>query len=183
MTRVLRSTRREVTRLRKVDETLAVLMSRVAPSPVYDTPVELEVVTRDPRTGQLSGPLYSFTIAMDAAVTVTSANALSGYINVRMGPMGDVEICVSYCGLSDVTQVIAPTVRPVYGDVIAVPAHFREFHSCGASGANTKLVIYSGADVGEKYALKVGEVNRDQVAGLHAALQGKSDCLVRRKGP
>jgi hypothetical protein len=37
--------------------------------------------------------------------------------------------------------------------------------------------------VGEKYALKVGEVNRDQVAGLIAALSGKSGCLVRRKVP
>jgi GTPase Era involved in 16S rRNA processing len=184
MTRVLRNTRREVTRLRKVDETLAVLMSRVAPSPVYDTPVELEVVTQDPRTGQLGGPLYSFTIAMDAAVTVKSGtDAFSGYTNVRMGPMGYVEMCVSYNSLNDVTQVIAPTVRPVYGDVIAVPAHFYQFHCSGASGANTKLVIYAGADVGEKYALKVGEVNRDQVSGLHAALQGKSGCLVRRKGP
>jgi hypothetical protein len=181
MTRVLRSTRREVTRLRKVDETLAVLMSRVAPSPVYDTPVELEVVTQDPRTGQLGcSPLYSFTIAMDAAATVRSADALPYYTQMRNGPMGDVEICVS--GLRDITQVIAPTVRPVYGDVIAVPAYFHEFHGCGASGTNTKLVIYSGADVGEKYALKVGEVNRDQVAGLIDALSGKSNCLVRRKG-
>jgi hypothetical protein len=81
------------------------------------------------------------------------------------------------------SRPLAPTVRPVYGDVIAVPAHFHEFHSGGASGANTKLVIYAGADVGEKYALKVGEVNRDQVAGLIDALSGKSDCLVRRKGP
>jgi hypothetical protein len=45
------------------------------------------------------------------------------------------------------------------------------------------MVIYAGADVGEKYALKVGEVNRDQVAGLIDALRGKSDCLVRPKGP
>jgi hypothetical protein len=161
-------------------------MSRVAPSPVYDTPVELEVVTQDPRTGQLSGPLYSFTIAMDAAVTVTGGmNELSGYNSyVRIGPMSDVEISGSY-GLNDVTQVIAPTVRPVYGDVIAVPAHFQNFHSCGASGTNTKLVIYAGTDVGEKYALKVGKVNRDQVAGLIAALSGKSGCLVRlrRKVP
>jgi hypothetical protein len=178
MTRVLRSTRRELMRLRKVDETLAVLMSRVAPSPVYDTPVELEVVTQDPRTGQPSGPLYSFTIAMDAAVTANCGT--SGYTQVRNG---DVEICVSRYKLSDVTQVIAPTVRPVYGDVIAVPAHFCEFHCSGASGANTKLVIYAGTDVGEKYALKVGEVNRDQVAGLIAALSGKSGCLVRRKVP
>ena len=85
--------------------------------------------------------------------------------------------------MGGITQVIAPTVRPVYGDVIAVPAHFGEFYMNGISGTGTKLEIYAGTNVGEKYALKVGKVNRDQVAGLNAALQGKWGCFVRRKGP
>jgi hypothetical protein len=44
------------------------------------------------------------------------------------------------------------------------------------------LVIYAGEEVGEKYALKVGEVNRDQVSALIAALRGNSDrCAWRCK--
>ena len=43
-------------------------------------------------------------------------------------------------------------------------------------------MIYAGSDVGDKYALKVGEVNRDQVAGLITALTGKWGCFVGRKG-
>ena len=199
LTRVLRSTRREVTRLRKVDETLAVLMSRVAPSPVYDTPVELEVVepTKDPRTGQpacdphtglpVSGKqIFSFTIAMDAAVTFGCDFLATSKSKAIKNFGGRVEILLSGTQshhMGGITQVIAPTVRPVYGDVIAVPANFHEFHMSGPSGTGTKLEIYAGTDVGDKYALKVGKVNRDQVAGLHAALQGKWGCFVRRKGP
>jgi hypothetical protein len=85
-------------------------------------------------------------------------------------------------GLNDITQIIAPTVRPVYGDIVVAPACF-SLYPCVTYGAGTKLEIYAGADVGEKYALKVAEVNRDQVAGLIDALSGKSECLVRPKGP
>ena len=46
---------------------------------------------------------------------------------------------------------------------------------------NTKLVIYTGADVGEKYALKVGEVDKKQVAALITLLRGNSGYQWRRK--
>ena len=167
-----------MTRLRKVDETLAVLMSRVAPSPVYDTPIELEVVqrTKDP-------PLYSFTIAMDAAVKFGPC-AWSFYGPVTMGQMSASPTVNIQCGrgLNDITQIIAPTVRPVYGDIVVAPACF-SLYSSGTCGAGGNMVIYAGTDVGEKYALKVGEVNRDQVAGLIDALSGKSGCLVRPVRP
>lgn len=59
----------------------------------------------------------------------------------------------------------------MYGDVVAVPVHFRDSSCSGAHGKNgTKLVIYAGPCVGEQYALKVGEVNRGQVACLIAVL-------------
>jgi hypothetical protein len=183
MTRVLRSTRREVTRLRKVDETLAVLMSRVAPSPVYDTPIEIEVVQRTRDTpSYISSPLYSFTIAMDAAVTF-GPYAWYLYGAVTMGQMSASPTVNIQCGrgLNDITQIIAPTVRPVYGDILVAPACF-SLYPCGTCGTGGNMAIYAGTDVGEKYALKVGEVNRDQVAGLIDALRGKSYCFVRRKG-
>ena len=208
MTRVLRRTRQRAvaaeTRLLEVDTTLASMRSelrmlslRVAPSPVYDTRIELEVVkpmidpstgqpsrlTYDPRTGEpVCGiPVYSFTMTMDAAVT-------AGWPYERRPvstTMGRVEILFGMQShhMNNITQIIAPTVRPVYGDVILVPAHFHAFSCSGAHGECAKLVIYAGSDVGDKYALKVGEANRDQVAGLIAALTGKSGCFVGRKGP
>jgi hypothetical protein len=196
MTRVLRNTRERAVdaerRLRMVDERLAALMSRVsasAPSPVYDTIVECDVIQmmNDPstRTGQrVAGPpIHSFTIRMDNAATFAKYqfNQLK-YGSVSMGPWEKtptVEMRMS--GMQDITQVIAPMVLPAYGDVIAVPAHFSQFSCSGASGTGTKLVIYASDDVGEQYALKVGEVNRDQVRALIAALGGKSDCYWRRK--
>jgi hypothetical protein len=192
MTRVLRSTRNRAVAaeaaLQKVDKTLAVLMSRVAPSPVYDSPVELEVVqhTQDPRTAHqtvVSSPLYSFTIAMDAAV-MFGPYAWSVYGPATMGQMSASPRVDIHCGrgLNDITQIIAPTVRPVYGDIIVVPAQF-SLYSGGTGGAGGMLVIYAGTDVGEKYALKVGEVKRDQVAGLITVLSGKSGCNVRHKVP
>ena len=204
MTRVLRSTRQRAvaaeTRLLDVEIALASMRSelrmlslRVAPSPVYDTRIELEVVkpmidpstgrlTCDPRTGAPVGgiPVYSFTMTMDAAVT-------AGWPYERRPvstKMGRVEILFGMQShhMNNITQIIAPTVRPVYGDVILVPAHFHGFGCNGAHGECAKLVIYAGSDVGDKYALKVGEVNRYQVAGLIAALTGKSGCFVGRKG-
>ena len=204
MTRVLRSTRQRAvaaeTRLLEVDTTLASMRSelrmlslRVAPSPVYDTRIELEVVKPmiDPSTGQLTYdrrtrepvggiPVYSFTMTMDAAVT-------AGWQYERRPvstTMGRVEILFGMQShdMNNITQIIAPTVRPVYGDVVLVPAHFHVFGCNGAHGECAKLVIYAGSDVGDKYALKVGEVNRDQVAGLIAALTGKWGCFVGRKG-
>jgi hypothetical protein len=190
MTRVLRNTRHRAieaeTRLRMVDERLAVLTSRVTSSaPVYDEIVEVEVSQRtDPRTGfMVAGSPVSFTVMMDKAVTFRKCGLSGG--SMRMGPLvtpPTIEMKVEYgYPMSDITQVIAPMVRPVYGDVIAVPAHFQGFTSCGASGTDTNLVIYAGNDVGGKYAHKVGEVKRGQVAALIAALRGKSDCNWRRK--
>ncbi len=103
---------------------------------------------------------------------------------MRTGPLQTIEMELGNgrCHtMQDVTQVIAPTVRPVYGDVIAAPAHFNNFLPCGAGGTNTKLVIYTGADVGEKYALKVGEVDKKQVAALITLLRGNSGYQWRRK--
>ena len=120
---------------------------------------------------------------MDAAVKFGPC-AWSFYGPVTMGQMSASPTVNIQCGrgLNDITQIIAPTVRPVYGDIVVSPACFSLYPSC-TSGIGGNMVIYAGADVGEKYALKVGEVNRDQVAGLIDALRGKSDCLVRPKGP
>ncbi len=122
---------------------------------------------------------------MDKAVTFAKQFYSRSFGLMRMHPLPTIEMELLnwQCRMQDVTQVIAPTVRPVYGDVIAVPAHFNHFQPNGAGGTNTKLVIYAGTDVGEKYALKVGEVDKKQVAALITFLSGKmtDNCHWRRK--
>jgi hypothetical protein len=198
MSRVLRNTRiraiaAEAERekadrnLRDVYERLAVLTARVAPSPVYDEIVEFEVSIQqknDPRTGQVvfGSPVHSFTVMMDKAVTfVKNYWYPQSFGLMRMHPLPTIEMELFnwQCRMQNVTQVIAPTVRPVYGDVIAVPAHFNHFQPAG--GTNTKLVIYARTDVGEKYALKVGVVDKKQVAALITLLRGNSGFQWRRK--
>ena len=204
MSRVLRSTRiraiaaetavvsereKGERKLRDVYERLAVLTARVAPSPVYDEIVEFEVSSHqqnDPRTGQVvfGTPIHSFTVMMDKAVTFVRCWYPQILGLMRKGPLKTIEMELGngqYHIMQDVTQVIAPTVRPVYGDVIAVPAHFNHFQPNGAGGTNIKLVILAGADVGEKYALKVGEVDKKQVAALITLLRGNSGYHWRRK--
>jgi hypothetical protein len=162
MSRVLRNTRiraiaAEAERekadrnLRDVYERLAVLTARVAPSPVYHEIVEFEVSIQqknDPHTGQVvfGPPLHSFTVMMDKAVTfVKNYWYPQSFGLMRMGhcmgplPTIEMELFNWQCRMQNVTQVIAPTVRPVYGDVIAVPAHFNHFQTNGAGGTNTKL--------------------------------------------
>ena len=117
---------------------------------------------------------------MDNAATFAKYSFKDGAVS--MGPRKNTPTVEMISrGMQDITQVIAPMVLPAYGDVIAVPAHFSQFSCSGASGTNTKLVIYASDDVGEQYALKVGEVDRDQVRALIAVLGGKSDCYWRRR--
>ena len=178
MTRVLRSTRQRAiaaetraiaaeTRIRTVDAALAALKSRVDPSPVYSTIVEFEVV-------QQTAPIHSFTMMIDTAVAF-SKYAFSGSEEMRVTRAGNRTLTIEMSligGMRDITQIIAPMVRPVYGDVVFVHA----------AGAEPKLVIYACDAVGEKYTLKVGEVKRDQVAALGAALLRKTGCRWRCKG-
>ena len=179
MTRVLRSTRQRAvaaetraiaaeTRIRTVDAALAALTSRVDPSPVYSTIVEFEVV-------QQTVPIHSFTMMIDPAVAF-SKYAFSGSEEMRVTRAGNKTLTIEMSmsgGTSDITQIIAPMVRPSHGDV-AVVVH--------AAGTDPKLVIYGFNAVGEKYALKVGEVKRDQVAALGAALLRKTGCRWKCKG-
>jgi hypothetical protein len=174
-------------RIRKVDQMLGVLMSRVAPSPVYDDIVEFEVgnlqsYNQGTHQGVIGPRIHALTMRMDKAVTtcdVFSDHTLlsgSGSIGeIRIGGTTTnkpiVEMFMKYYG--DEQQFIAPTVRPAYGDVVYYKTR-----------TGTRLLtIYACEEVGEKYAFKVGEVNRDQVAALITFLRGKftDSCHWRRK--
>jgi hypothetical protein len=191
MTRVLRNTRHRAidaeTRLRMVDERLAVLTSRVTSSaPVYDEIVEFEIgklqsYNQVTHHAVLGSQIHAFTMRMDKAVTTCDVfsehTMLPGSVSIGQIRIGGkmtnkpiIYMSMGSCCEVD-AQFIAPTVRPAYGDVA---------YSISRHGSRT-LVIYAGEDVGEKYAHKVGEVNRDQVAALIAALRGKSDYHWRSK--
>ena len=154
------------TRIRTVDAALAVLTSRVDPSPVYSTIVEFEVV-------QQTVPIHSFTMMIDPAVTFSPHvfNELSGSDEMRVTRAHNKTQTIEM-SMNGITQIIAPMVRPAHGDVVFVHA----------AGTEPKLVIYGCNAMGEKYALKVGEVRRDQVAALVAALLRKTGCRWKRKG-
>ena len=175
--------------LRKVDEMLGVLMSRVSPSPVYDDMVEFEVgnlrsYNQLTRQGVIGPQIHALTMRMDKAVTTcdvfSERTLLSGSgsigeirIGSTMTKQSMVQMFLEYHGCNGEQQFIAPTVRPAYGDVVYYKM----------STGTRWLAIYTGEEVGEKYALKVGEVDRAQVAALVTLLSGKmtDNCHWRRK--
>ena len=133
---------------------------------MYSKIVELEVV-------QQTVPIHSFTMMIDPAVTFSPHvfNELSGSDEMRVTRAHNKTQTIEM-SMNGITQIIAPMVRPAHGDVVFVHA----------AGTEPKLVIYGCNAVGEKYALKVGEVKRDQVAALGAALRRKTGCRWKCKG-
>lgn len=64
-----------------------------------------------------------------------------------------------------VTQLMAPTVRPVFGDVYIVPAVIDKCNGSGNTVYSQYIGIYTGREDSDKYVLKVGEASH---AGLHS---------------
>ncbi|NDC42150.1 MAG: hypothetical protein EBZ77_11475, partial [Chitinophagia bacterium] len=171
LTRVLRNTR---LRAIAAERSVCVLMSRVAPSPVYDTPFEFLFVRRTWANGNISETtVFSLPVMMDGSVdekllcgiTCQSVSMRQGVISSD-GSIGMDE------GRDLIGQVIAPLVRPVYGDVFVVP--LRASYSSGASYSaiqGTKEhwgVCTDDSGANTKYVLKVGEASPGHLRALIA---------------
>jgi hypothetical protein len=69
-----------------------------------------------------------------------------------------------------VTQLVAPTVRPVFGDVYIVPAVIEQCHGSGNTVYSQYIGIYTGREDSDTYVLKVGEASHAELHSLALAL-------------
>ena len=179
LTRVLRNTR---LRAIAAERSVCVLMSRVAPSPVYDTPFEFLFVLR---TGTVSAvsetTVFSLPVMMDGAVDDKLLCGIGiGSENVYM-QHGFMHTGGGICNRAILGQLIAPLVRPVYGDVFVVPlsATYNASHTCAIVQSCFKEhwgVCTDDSGENTKYVLKVGEASAGHLRAL-VALAPKGLCL------
>jgi hypothetical protein len=177
LTRVLRNTR---LRAIAAERSVCVLMSRVAPSPVYDTPFEFLFVRR---TGTVSAvsetTVFSLPVMMDSAV---DDKLLCGIESEKVYMHhGFISSGVGICNRARLEQLIAPLVRPVYGDVFVVPlsATYNASHTCAIVQSCFKEhwgVWADDSGANTKYVLKVGEASPGHLREL-VALGPKGLCL------
>lgn len=182
LTRVLRNTR---LRAIAAERSVCVLMSRVAPSPVYDTPFEFLFVRRNKdangdvliENGRVSETtVFSLPVMMDGAVDDKLLRDISyGTVHVEHGSI------YSRCGPSygaRVEQLIAPLVRPVYGDVFVVPlsATYNHNYPCCHGDYERLGVCTDDSGANTKYVLKVGEASPGHLREL-VALGPKELCM------
>ena len=166
LTRVLRNTR---LRAIAAERSVCVLMSRLAPSPVYDTPFEFLFVRRNRDAKGSETTVFSLPVMMDSAV---DDKLLCGIApeNVYMHH-GFISSGGWMIGGARIGQVIAPLVRPVYGDVFVVPlsAGYHPGHTCPIQGAKERLGVCTGdSGANTKYVLKVGEASAGHLRELVA---------------
>ncbi len=158
------------TRNEEVDAVLGVLMSRVAPSPVYDTPFEfLFVRTRDAKGAVISDTtVFSLPVMMDGAVDDMLICGI-GDETLRVSP-DFMHFGVGSCHSVVSGQLIAPRVRPVYGDVFVVPlrATSNPYGQINACIKEHWGVCTDDAGVNTKYVLKVGEASPGHLRALVA---------------
>ena len=180
------------TRLLEVDATIASMRSelrseirelslRVAPSPVYDMPAVLVFTFA-------GGIVFSLIVTFDRATRKREMPTTATRLDTSSPNFMRIGATVCYGGdgrggqrdageVLTVQQVIAPLVRPVYGDVILAPQSI-DLRTQMNRGP-TKLVyectrrhlcVYTGrgADEDAAYMLKVGEASRDQLDALLA---------------
>jgi hypothetical protein len=178
MSRVLRDTRRRV----------------IANAPRYDRRVQLHFAKNDTGTKGAIIPgtaLPSVSIAFDRA-TAGWADALISY------RLQHEQACYEYRGSNygrnlgtwskgvrytptaviigerdqghAVTQLMAPTVRPVFGDVYIVPAVIEKCHGTGNAVYSEYIGIYTGREDSNTYVLKVGEASHAELHSLALAL-------------
>ena len=173
ITRVLRDTR---LRAVEAEKSVGVLVSRVsalAPPPVYDKPFEFLFVrhTLGPHGGVISETtVFSLPVMMDGAVDEQLVGGIGGgTLGVRPGFMQFGHGRVSYARMG---QLVAPVVRPVYGDVFVVPlsATFNASHTCAIVQSCYKeywgvCTDDASSVTNAKYVLKLGEAS---AAHLHA---------------
>jgi GTPase SAR1 family protein len=172
MSRVLRDTRRRV----------------IANAPRYDHRVRFHFAKNDTGTMGAIIPgtaLPSVSIAFDRA---TAGGAwLSGLISARLyderyrgSNMGTWSKGVRYTPTAvsigerhqghAATQLMAPTVRPVFGDVYIVPAVIDKCNGGGNNVYSEYIGIYTGREDSDTYVLKVGEASHAELHSLALAL-------------
>ena len=183
MSRVLRDTRRRV----------------IANAPRYDRRVQLHFAKNDTGTKGAIIPgtaLPSVSIAFDRA-TAGWADALISY------RLQHEQACYEYRGSNygrnlgtwskrvrytptaviigerdqghAVTQLMAPTVRPVFGDVYIVPAVIDKCHGTGNTVYSEYIGIYTGREDSDTYVLKVGEASHAELHSLALALRNPNN--------
>ncbi len=69
-----------------------------------------------------------------------------------------------------VTQLMAQTVRPVFGDVYIVPAVIDKCHGTGNTVYSEYIGIYTGREDSDTCVLKVGEASHAELHSLSLAL-------------
>jgi hypothetical protein len=199
MSRVLRATR-----LRAVaaEKALGDLCSRIAPSRDTITLVTFTCSYYVSNNGykEREGQLPSFVAKIDTAacdigllvercktepnrgMCSLSLDADKRCIHIGMWPL---------FGLrpngSSVSQILAPTVRPVYGDVYInrAPIHV-DYGSNEVKlyrDARELLSVYIGEGAGPKYVLKIGEIPRRQIEALLSAIPAGAHAIVQSAVP
>jgi GTPase Era involved in 16S rRNA processing len=171
----------------RVDAMLAALtlrlgaMSSGMPVPFYDTPAEF-VFLHHFQTSTTT--VFSLPVMLDGAVDVAFTRGIrQGTVRLSPGLMRfETGMCCG--GYSDkparVTQLVAPVVRPKYGDVFVDPVSVTHSSRNGNRtfrGENEHFCVQTGRDVGPTYVLKVGEVARDRLDAL-LALTLPIGCVV-----
>ena len=172
MSRVLRDTRRRVT---AVEDN----------APRYDRRVQFHFAKNDAGTMGAIIPgtaLPSVSIAFDRATRWADAlisERLRHEEHYRGSNMGTWSKGVRYDPTAvsigerwgdAVTQLVAPTVRPVFGDVYIVPAVIQKCHGSGNCVYSQYIRIYTGREDSNTYVLKVGEASHAELHSLALAL-------------
>jgi hypothetical protein len=197
MSRVLRATR-----LRAVaaEKALCDLCSRIAPSRDTITLVTFTCSYYVSNNGykEKEGQLPSFVAKIDTAacdigllvarcrtdtdgMCLLSLDADKRCIHIGRWPLFGL-----HPNGSLISQILAPTVRPVYGDVYINPVRTKvgsgycvHLDHCGSE----LLSVYVGEGAGPKYVLKVGEIPRHQIEALLSAIPAGARAIVQSAVP
>ena len=194
MSRVLRATR---VRAIAAEKALSDLCSRIAPS--RDTITLVTFTCSYYGDKEKAGQLPSFVAKIDTAacdIGLLVERCRTGTDGMCLLSLDADKRCIhigrwSISGLhpngSLISQILAPTVRPVYGDVYINPAPTKvgggycvHLDQCSASEL---LSVYIGEGAGPKYVLKVGEIPRHQIEALLSAIPAGARVIVQSAVP
>jgi hypothetical protein len=194
MSRVLRATR---LRAIAAEKALSDLCSRIAPSRDTITLVTFTCsycMYNNKGHKEREGQLPSFVAKIDTAAcdigllverctTGTDGMCLLSLdADKRCIHIGRWSISGSLSNGSLISQILAPTVRPVYGDVYINPVRTKvgngycvHLDHCGSE----LLSVYVGEGAGPKYVLKIGEIPRYQIEALLSAIPAGAHAIVQ----
>ena len=199
MSRVLRATR---VRAVAAEKALSDLGSRIAPSRDTITLVTFTCSYGVYKNGykEREGQLPSFVAKIDTAACdigllvercETEPNGgtccLSLDADKRCIHIGTWPLFGLHPNGSSVSQILAPTVRPVYGDVYIKPAPIHVGYGSNEvklyRDARELLSVYIGEGAGPKYVLKIGEIPRHQIEALLSAIPAGARAIVQSAVP